>query len=138
MKKKAVIPDLVTSGLNSVAVRIPNHPLTLELLKGIDFPLAAPSANPFGYVSPTKATHVNEQLGNKIKYILDGGNCRVGIESTIISFEEDEITVLRLGGCKIEEIESLVGKVKVNLHKSSNPVGPAGKPLFSDDTIGYW
>jgi L-threonylcarbamoyladenylate synthase len=124
MRKKPVIPDLVTSGLNSVAVRIPNHPLTLDLLKNIDFPLAAPSANPFGYVSPTKAIHVNEQLGDKIKYILDGGNCRVGIESTIVSFEEDEMTVLRLGGCKIEEIESLVGKVKVNLHKSSNPVAP--------------
>jgi len=123
-RKKSVIPELVTSGLGSVAVRIPNHPLTLELLKAIDFPLAAPSANPFGYVSPTKAAHVNEQLGNKIKYILDGGNCKVGIESTIISFEGEETTVLRLGGCKIEEIESLVGKVKVNLHKSSNPIAP--------------
>ncbi len=122
-KKKNVIPDLVTSGLDTVAVRIPNHPLTLELLQNLDFPLAAPSANPFGYVSPTSALHVNEQLGGKIQYILDGGPCHVGIESTIISFEE-EITVLRLGGCKIEEIEKIVGKVRVNLHSSSNPTAP--------------
>ncbi len=122
-KKKSVVPELVTSGLETVAVRIPNHNLTLQLLDQLDFPLAAPSANPFGYVSPTTAQHVNEQLGNKIKLILDGGPCRVGIESTIISFEED-ITVLRLGGCKIEEIENLVGKVKVNLHSTSNPSAP--------------
>jgi L-threonylcarbamoyladenylate synthase len=124
MKKKQVIPDLVTSGLANVAVRIPNHPLTLKLLENIDFPLAAPSANPFGYVSPTKAGHVNHQLGNKIKYILDGGNCQVGIESTIVAFDGDEAMVLRLGGCKIEDIEKQVGKVKVNLHTSSNPSAP--------------
>ena len=122
-KKKSIIPDLVTSGLDTVAVRIPKHPLTVELLQKLDFPLAAPSANPFGYVSPTTAEHVNEQLGDKIQYILDGGPCKVGIESTIISFEE-EITVLRLGGLKIEEIEALVGKVKVNLHSSSDPTAP--------------
>lgn len=122
-RKKEIIPELVTSGLETVAVRIPNHPLTLEMLKKIDFPLAAPSANPFGYVSPTTAQHVNEQLGKKIKYILDGGPCRVGIESTIISFEED-ITVLRLGGCRIEDIENLVGEVRVNLHSTSNPTAP--------------
>jgi L-threonylcarbamoyladenylate synthase len=124
MKKKPVIPDLVTAGLDTVAVRIPNHPLTLNLLQNIEFPLAAPSANPFGYISPTKASHVNEQLGDKIKYILDGGNCRVGIESTIVAFEEDEVTVFRLGGCKIEDIEKVIGKVKVNLHMSSNPTAP--------------
>lgn len=122
--KKPIIPDLVTSGLNTVAVRIPNHPLTLELLKSLDFPLAAPSANPFGYVSPTSAVHVNDQLGNKIDYILDGGPCNVGIESTIISFENDELTVLRLGGCKIEEIEKTVGKVNVRLNSASNPIAP--------------
>ncbi len=124
LRKKPVIPDLVTSGLETVAVRVPNHPLTLELLKRLPFPLAAPSANPFGYISPTTASHVNEQLGDKIRYILDGGPCRVGIESTIISVENDEFTVLRLGGCKIEEIEKLVGKVKIKLHTTSNPVSP--------------
>lgn len=123
-KKKPIIPDLVTSGLDNVAVRIPNHPLTIKLLEHLDFPLAAPSANPFGYVSPTSADHVNEQLGDKIQHILNGGPCKVGIESTILTFDGDEITVLRLGGCKIEEIEKVVGKVKVNLHSTSNPSAP--------------
>jgi L-threonylcarbamoyladenylate synthase len=123
-KKKNIIPDIVTSGLDTVAVRVPNHPLTLELLKSINFPLAAPSANPFGYVSPTRAAHVNEQLGAKIKYVLDGGNCSVGIESTIVGFEDDEVIVYRLGGCKLEEIEEVVGEVKIKANVSSNPVAP--------------
>ena len=67
----------MTSGLDTVGIRIPNHPLTLELLKTLDFPLAAPSANPFGYISPTTAVHVEQQLGDKIPYILDGGPCEV-------------------------------------------------------------
>ncbi len=123
-KKKAIIPDIVTSGLETVAVRIPNHPLTLELLRSIDFPLAAPSANPFGYISPTSAEHVNEQLGEKIKYVLDGGDCHVGIESTIIDFDDDEINVLRLGGCKIEDLKKIVGKINLRPITSSNPVAP--------------
>ena len=123
-KKKAIIPDLVTSGLDTVAVRVPNHPLTLQLLKSIDFPLAAPSANPFGYVSPTSAAHVDEQLGDKIEYVLDGGNCSVGIESTILGFDSDDVVVYRLGGCKVEEIETLIGKVTVKANLSSNPEAP--------------
>ena len=123
-KKTAIIPDIVTSGLDTVAVRVPNHPLTLKLLKSIDFPLAAPSANPFGYVSPTSAAHVNEQLGDKIEYVLDGGDCQIGIESTIVEFDNEEVTILRLGGCKIEDIEACIGKVNVNSDSSSNPVAP--------------
>jgi L-threonylcarbamoyladenylate synthase len=124
LPKKCIIPDLVTSGLPNVAVRIPNHPLTLRLLQSLDFPLAAPSANPFGYISPTTAGHVNEQLGDKVPYILDGGPSQVGIESTIISFQEDQPTVLRLGGLQLEDIESVIGKVKTTLHSSSNPAAP--------------
>ena len=122
--KKDIIPPLTTSGLDTVAVRVPDHPLTLELLKSIDFPLAAPSANPFGYVSPTTAEHVNEQLGDKIGYILDGGECHVGIESTIVAFEGDKVVVLRLGGCKVEEIEKITGKVDVKPHSTANPAAP--------------
>ncbi|MEQ9467500.1 MAG: L-threonylcarbamoyladenylate synthase [Ekhidna sp.] len=124
LDKKPEVPDLLTSGLDRVAVRIPNHPLTLELLGSIDFPLAAPSANPFGYVSPTSAKHVEDQLGKKIPYILDGGDCRVGLESTIIGFEEGEVIVYRLGGTKVEDIEAVVGKVKINVNMSSNPAAP--------------
>src|SRR5690606_5584849 len=87
LKKKRIIPDLVTSGLDTVGIRCPDHPLTVQLLRELSFPLAAPSANPFGYVSPTRPEHVIEQLGDKIPYVLDGGACRVGIESTIVGFE---------------------------------------------------
>lgn len=124
LPKREVISDLVTSGLETVAVRIPNHPLALELLQNLDFPLAAPSANPFGYISPTSAQHVDNQLGDKVKYILDGGECRVGIESSIIGFFDGEIVVLRKGGLAIEEIESIVGKVRIEEHSSSNPKAP--------------
>lgn len=124
LPKKEIIPDLVTSGLENVAVRIPKHDLTLELLKKLDFPLAAPSANPFGYISPTTAQHVDNQLGSKIKYILDGGECGVGIESTIVGFIEDEVIVYRKGGLSIEAIEEVVGKVKIQAHSTSNPQAP--------------
>ncbi|HEY9116674.1 MAG TPA: L-threonylcarbamoyladenylate synthase, partial [Roseivirga sp.] len=124
LKKKSIIPDLVTSGLDSVAVRIPSHSLSLELLAQIDFPLAAPSANPFGYVSPTSAQHVNQQLGDEVDYILDGGICQVGVESTIISFIQDEPRVLRLGGLPVESIEKIIGQVEINQHSSSKPTAP--------------
>ncbi|WP_159467621.1 L-threonylcarbamoyladenylate synthase [Dyadobacter sp. 3J3] len=124
LPKKTSIPDLVTSGLDTVAVRIPNHPLTLELLRALDFPLAAPSANPFGYISPTNAQHVDQQLGEKIPYILDGGECGIGIESTIIGFIDGVPTIYRLGGLAIEDIESVVGEVALMAHSSSNPQAP--------------
>jgi L-threonylcarbamoyladenylate synthase len=98
VKKKKNIPDLVTSGSDYVAVRFPAHPLTRTILSNLDFPLAAPSANPFGYISPTTAQHVHAQLGSKVDYILDGGPCEVGLESTIIGIEGNKVTVLRKGG----------------------------------------
>lgn len=124
LPKKEIIPDIVTSGLSTVAVRIPNHPLSLELLQTLDFPLAAPSANPFGYISPTTATHVNKQLGDKIKYILDGGECTIGIESTIIGFENNQPIIHRLGGMSVEKLETIVGRISVNDYSSSNPKAP--------------
>jgi L-threonylcarbamoyladenylate synthase len=124
LKKNLIIPDLVTSGLDTVAIRVPSHPMTLNLLGQLDFPLAAPSANPFGYISPTTAQHVYDQLQGKIPYILDGGATQVGIESTIIGFENDEAILYRLGGLALEEIEKVIGKVKVNLNESSNPKSP--------------
>lgn len=114
IKKSDKIPDIVTAGNDAVAVRIPNHPLTLELLSKLNFPLAAPSANPSGFVSPTNAFHVHEQLGNKISYILDGGNCTIGVESTIISFLDEMPTILRFGGLSLENIERAIGEVNSN------------------------
>ncbi|MDG1276947.1 MAG: L-threonylcarbamoyladenylate synthase [Algoriphagus sp.] len=124
LPKSSKIPDLVTSGLDRVAIRVPNHPLTLQLLTSLDFPLAAPSANPFGYISPTLPAHVDAQLGDKIPLILDGGPCEVGLESTIIGLEGDEITVYRLGGLEIDAIEAVVGKVSIKDYSSSNPQAP--------------
>jgi len=125
LPKTTKVPDIVTAGQASVAVRMPNHQTTLNLLNQIDFPLAAPSANPFGYVSPTSANHVFDQLGNRIDYILNGGNCIVGLESTIISFMDEEIPcILRLGGITKAEIETIIGHVNENIHQNSNPSAP--------------
>jgi len=124
LPKRNIIPDLVTSGLSRVAIRIPKHTLTLHLLEQLDFPLAAPSANPFGYISPTTAKHVEAQLGDKIPLILDGGACEVGIESTIVGFEEGKTIIYRLGGISVDAIEKIVGSVEIRPHSSSNPNAP--------------
>lgn len=111
LPKSKHVPDIVTSGSNLVALRVPNHPLTLTLLKTLDFPLAAPSANPSGFVSPTTASHVLEGLNGIIPYVLDGGNCAVGLESTIIGWnDEEEPVVYRLGGISSQAIETILGK----------------------------
>lgn len=119
VKKKKNIPDIVTSGSEYVALRVPKHPLTRKLLQNLSFPLAAPSANPFGYVSPTTAWHVYEQMQGKIPYILDGGPCKVGIESTIMGWENGSPIIYRAGGVEIEEIESLIGKCEVRISQSN-------------------
>lgn len=125
LPKKPNIHDLITAGSEKVAIRIPNHALTLELLQNIDFPLTAPSANPFGYISPTSAKHVAAQLGDKIPYILDGGECSVGIESTIVGFTEaDKVQVYRLGGLSVEDLEKVVGNVEILSHSDDKPATP--------------
>ena len=124
LKKKTIIPDLVTSGLDTVGIRCPNHSMTRQLLTQLNFPLAAPSANPFGYISPTTPQHVNDQLGSKISYILDGGACTIGLESTIVGFQNGLPVVYRMGGLNLEDIESVVGKVSVQTVSTSNPKSP--------------
>ncbi len=123
LPRKEIIPDIVTSGLENVAIRIPDHPLAIELLKSLDFPLAAPSANPFGYVSPTNALHVNDQLGSRIPFILNGGSSKIGVESTIIGYENDVLTIFRLGGISVEDIIEVCGDIRIKTH-SSNPLAP--------------
>lgn len=123
-EKTELIPDLVTSGHDSVALRVPSHPLTLALLQSIDFPLAAPSANVFGYVSPTTAQHVQDGLGNKIPFILDGGPCTVGVESTIIRVLGSRIEVLRLGGTAIEDLKQFSTDIVEKVHQNSDPLAP--------------
>ncbi len=123
LPKSPRVPDIVTSGLETVGVRMPAHPMALELLRSLDFPLAAPSANPFGYVSPTTAQHVVAQLGNHIPYVLDGGACAVGVESTIIGWEAGLPVLYRPGGLSVERIEEVIGSVRPQV-KHVLPVAP--------------
>ncbi|MBX7051832.1 MAG: threonylcarbamoyl-AMP synthase [Flavobacteriales bacterium] len=124
LQRNDLIPDVVTSGLPTVGVRMPDHRLTLELLEQLKLPLAAPSANPFGYISPTRASHVADQLGEKIELIIDGGECRVGVESTIIDCTVTPPKILRLGGVSVESITSVIGEVEVQTNSSSSPQAP--------------
>ncbi len=125
LPKVKSIPDLVTSGLPNVGVRIPDHNLTRQVLRLANVPVAAPSANPFGRLSPTTAEHVQAQLGDRIDAILDGGPCRVGIESTILQIVDNEVTLLRPGGISLEEIEALIGNVHHPVSTASDsPIAP--------------
>lgn len=104
LPKSALVPDIITAGNTKVAVRVPSHPLFREVLKNLDFPLAAPSANLYGTISPTEAHHVSQQMHERIPYVLDGGACAHGLESTIIGLENDCIIVYRLGSIPIETL----------------------------------
>ena len=122
-----LIPDLVSSGLPTVAVRIPDHPVARKLLSSVNQPVAAPSANPFGRISPTTAQHVQDGLGDKVDYILDGGPCRVGLESTVVSLV-DEPTILRPGGISIEDIERVIGSVQRIAPPANSDAEPVTAP----------
>jgi L-threonylcarbamoyladenylate synthase len=124
LKKKKSVPYTITAGKETVAVRVPNHQLTLELLKKLDFPLAAPSANPFGSISSTSAQHVVDYFKDTLEIVLDGGNCKNGIESTIIGFENENPILYRLGSISVEEVESIVGPLKILNKNNSSPIAP--------------
>jgi L-threonylcarbamoyladenylate synthase len=109
LKKKERVPDIVTAGLDSVAIRVPSHPILQRLLQACQAPLAAPSANPFGYVSPTTSQHVQESLGDRIPYILEGGPCEIGLESTILDVRNSVPVLLRPGALTREEIYNALG-----------------------------
>ena len=124
LKKREHVSDVITAGKNTVAVRVPNHPLTLALLDKLDFPLVAPSANPFGSISPTSAEHVYNYFGEELKVILDGGNCEKGIESTIIGFENNNPVLYRHGSISVEEIEKVIGKLTIYTKNDTSPNAP--------------
>lgn len=123
MPKREIVPDLVTAGLANVGIRIPAHPVTRELLEKAQIPIAAPSANLFGQMSPTRAEHVADQLGERISYILDAGPCQVGLESSVVSVVGDEVTLLRPGGVPLEALQEVVGPVQV-AQPTSQPKEP--------------
>ncbi|HAV13066.1 MAG TPA: L-threonylcarbamoyladenylate synthase type 1 TsaC [Opitutae bacterium] len=117
VNKKKSIPDIVTAGLPSVAIRVPRHPVFRSLLRRLDFPLAAPSANPFGYVSPTLASHVASTLGKRIPAILDGGPCELGIESTIIDLRDpDRPAIFRHGPISQCALSEALGGIDIDDH----------------------
>jgi L-threonylcarbamoyladenylate synthase len=126
--RAAHIAPAVSAGGPSVALRIPRHPLALALLEACALPLAAPSANPSNYISPTTAQHVRESLGDAVAYVLDGGPCAVGIESTVLSLLEDEPVILRPGAVTAEQLGARLGRpVRV----APAPNAPAGTPMLS-------
>lgn len=124
LKKQAHISDLITAGKDTVAVRVPNHPVALALLEKLEFPLAAPSANPFGSISPTTAAHVLNYFGDNLKVILDGGECANGLESTIVGFENNQVILYRHGSISVEEIEKIVGKLMIITSNDKSPNAP--------------
>ena len=111
LEKPPVIPPTVTAGLPTVGLRMPAHPLALALIRAAGVPLAAPSANRFTELSPTTVDHVRLSLGSDIDYILDGGPCSVGIESTVLSLVEPMPTLLRPGGISRKDLEAIAGPV---------------------------
>jgi L-threonylcarbamoyladenylate synthase len=118
------VPDIVTAGLETVAIRVPSHPAALALIRAAGRPVAAPSANPFGYVSPTEASHVAAQLGGRIDLILDGGASSVGVESTILSLAGPNPALLRAGGVALEDLSALLGPVDVATDPGARPQAP--------------
>ena len=124
LPKTTKVPDLVTAGQPTVAIRMPSHPLFREVLKVSGLALAAPSANPFGYLSPSCAQHVQDSLGQKIPYVLDGGPCSIGIESTILDLSNKTPTVLRPGPITTDQLSTVLG-VPVALKSKQVPEGEA-------------
>lgn len=122
-RKGAPVSDLASAGLDTIALRQPDHTGAQALLSAFGNPLVAPSANPSGGVSPTTAAHVAEGLGKKIDLILDGGPCRVGLESTVIGFAGDQPALLRPGGIGRKTIETVTGKLRM-----TTPDGPVTSP----------
>lgn len=128
LPKHPSIPDEVTAGLPTVALRMPAHAAALALLRETQVPIAAPSANPFGKLSPTSADHVKDQIGSLVDMILDGGPCWVGVESTILSFAHGAPRLLRPGGVGLEQIEALIGPVQIPPPEDERPMAPGRFP----------
>lgn len=124
MRKLPIVPELATSGLATVALRVPSHPVAQAVLRAFNGPLAAPSANRFGRISPTDAKAVNAELGQAVPLILDGGACAVGVESTVIYLSEHKPVLLRAGGVPAEEIEALIGPIMLATTLDERPLAP--------------
>lgn len=151
--KTALVPDEITSGSSLVAVRFPSHPLFLALLNQLDFPVAAPSANKYGSVSPTRAEEVLAQLNGEIPLILDGGSCQYGLESTIVGMDGNRVIVYRLGSIDLDELSARLGYIPAIKNQAEHsPLAPGmvkyhyatktplhylTKELKSEENTGY-
>lgn len=126
LKRKDACPIslLASAGLDTLAVRVPNHPLAQALIESAGTPLAAPSANRSGQISPSAASHVEESLGTRVDAILDGGSCSVGIESTVVDLSTQTATLLRPGGIAREDLEKVIGPLAVSDGDGSAPRSP--------------
>ena len=124
LRKKEIVPDLATSGLPNVALRVPAHPVAQALLRAFAGPLAAPSANRFGRISPTDACAVRAELGEAVPLILDGGPCAVGVESTVLDLSGEHPILLRAGGVSVEELEAIVGPISRATPVDERPQAP--------------
>ena len=122
--KRDIVPSLVCSGLPTMAVRMPDHPIALSLIRQSSGAVAAPSANSFGYLSPTEAVHVEEDLGSRIDMVLEGGPCRVGVESTVLDLTRESPIILRPGGLTRQEIEAVLGPVEQFNRTTTSPTAP--------------
>jgi len=127
MPRATNVHDIVTGGQDTVAIRVPSHPMAQQLLTAFGGGIAAPSANRYGRLSPTRAEHVREELGESVKVILDGGECQIGLESTIVSFEGQNVRLLRPGGITAAQIRQVVGELLVGADLGS-PRVPGGTP----------
>ena len=121
LEKDPVIPSNVTAGLNTVGLRMPDHPIALALIRAAGMPLAAPSANRFTQLSPTTAAHVREGLGDDVALILDGGPCPVGIESTVVSLAASQPLLLRPGGISRAQLEEVIGRIAIAAPVAEGP-----------------
>lgn len=122
--KTGLVPPIVTAGLDTVAIRMPAHPAALALILASGRALAAPSANVFGYISPTEARHVAEQISERIDLILDGGRCTVGVESTVLALDSAGPRILRAGGVPPEALREVLGGLEWSIGSSSRPEAP--------------
>ncbi len=145
LPKKKNISGIVTGGLETVAVRMPAHPLAQELLREVGEPIAAPSANRFTRISPTAVEHARAQLGSEVDVYLDGGPCRLGIESTIVGWVNGKACLLRRGALAVEDIEAITGTL-LEAPQSARPLAPGGLPrhyapqtplIFSSEPVDF-
>jgi L-threonylcarbamoyladenylate synthase len=118
-KRAPAVNDVITGGQDTVAIRVPNHPVAQQLLNAFGGGIAAPSANRYGHVSPTRAEHVRDEFGEEVKIVLDGGDCKVGLESTIVSCVGDAPRVLRPGSISLSQLRAVVPSIQAGPHPTA-------------------